>query len=77
MKPFRQLILEADVDGFIDKINTTKTIDGLDELESYYEKRKKERLVKDSADISVRDAIEGRRNEIKQEIIDIKNANKK
>lgn len=54
----------ADIQGFLDKINNSKTESGLDELKKYYDSRKKEVMVKDSDDITIRDAIDGRREEI-------------
>ena len=43
------------------KINACQTLDGLEELEKYYDKRSKETTLADSDDIIVRDALAGRR----------------
>lgn len=56
--------LSADITSFLDKINACKTEAGLDELKKYYEKRKKEVDIKPADDITIRDAIDGRREEI-------------
>lgn len=54
----------VDIASFLDKINNCKTEAGLDELKKYYVKRKKEVTIKDADDITIRDAIDGRREEI-------------
>lgn len=56
--------MSADITSFLDKINSAKTEAGLDELKKYYDKRKKEVEVKPADDITIRDAIDGRREEI-------------
>lgn len=52
------------IDTFMDKILNCKTKEGCDELEKFYNKRKKEVEVSDSEDIQIRDAIRGRKEEI-------------
>ncbi|QHJ79081.1 MAG: hypothetical protein [Caudoviricetes sp.] len=67
MKGIKDFITEAQtavIDGFMSKISSCQTIDGLKELESFYDKRKKEVGLSDSDDISVRDALKGRREEL-------------
>lgn len=64
MKTFEEIIYEASIDNFMAKINSCQTLDGMDELDKYYEKRVKEADIKDSDDISVRDALAGRRAEL-------------
>ncbi|AHI61105.1 UvsW-1 domain-containing protein [Lutimaribacter sp. EGI FJ00015] len=64
LKTFEQIIYEASIDNFMSKINSCQTLDGLKELEKYYEKRSKEAELADSDDISVRDALAGRRAEL-------------
>lgn len=59
-------IVEASIDDFMSKIKDCKTIEGLEELEEYYKSRSKETDVKDSDDIAIRDAIEGRKEELEQ-----------
>lgn len=59
-------IVEASIDDFMSKIRDCKTIEGLEELEEYYKSRSKETDVKDSDDIAIRDAIEGRKEELEQ-----------
>lgn len=54
----------VDISSFLDKINNCKTEAGLNELEKYYNQRKKEINIKPADDITIRDAIEGRREEI-------------
>ncbi|EFG4055736.1 ATP-dependent DNA helicase UvsW, partial [Escherichia coli] len=41
-----------------------QTLEGLEELEAYYKKRVKETELKDTDDISVRDALAGKRAEL-------------
>lgn len=65
MKSFKQLMHEAVVDGFMSKIQSAQTKEGVDELEKYYTARKKEVELKASDDISIRDAISGSRQELK------------
>ena len=64
MKSFEEIMYEASIEGFMAKIGSCQTIDGLKELESYYKKRSKEAELKDSDDISVRDALAGKRAEL-------------
>lgn len=70
MLSFKSFLKEqsASIEMVLGKINDAKTEDGLKELEKYYKKRQKEVEVGESDDITVRDAIEGRRAEIKAEI---------
>lgn len=64
MISFKRFLAEAVIDGFMNKIYSCNTMEGLDELEKYYEKRKKETDLKPSDDISIRDAIAGRRKQL-------------
>ncbi|HHB0793437.1 TPA: UvsW-1 domain-containing protein [Vibrio cholerae] len=61
---FKDFIREASIAGFMDKIRSCQTVEGLKELETYYSKRVKDVDLKDADDISIRDAIAGRREEI-------------
>lgn len=67
MKSFKQVVNEAAIDDFMNKVASCRTLDGLKELEGYYTKRVKEVDVDHSDDISMRDAIKGRREELKAE----------
>ena len=58
---YEAAIREATIDNFMSKINACQTLDGLEELEKYYDKRSKETTLADSDDIIVRDALAGRR----------------
>ena len=64
---FLEFIAEATITGFMQKVYACNTLEGLDELEAYYDKRKKEIELKDSDDISIRDAIAGRRKSLEEE----------
>ncbi|CST06467.1 ATP-dependent DNA helicase UvsW [Escherichia coli] len=64
MISFKRFLVEAAIDGFMSKIYSCNTIEGLNELEAYYEKRKKETELKPADDISIRDAIAGRRKQL-------------
>lgn len=64
MKSFEEIMYEASIEGFMSKISACQTMDGLKELEGYYKKRSKEAELKDSDDISVRDALAGKRAEL-------------
>lgn len=64
MKSFKEVIYEATIEGFMSKISSCQTLDGLKELEKYYNKRSKESELKDSDDISIRDALEGKKTEL-------------
>ncbi|QFR55818.1 hypothetical protein JC221_172 [Yersinia phage JC221] len=68
MKRFKELVYEAAVEDFMSKVATCRTMEGLKELETYYKKRVKEVDVAASDDISMRDAIKGRRDELKAEL---------
>lgn len=61
---FIDFIYEATIDGFMGKIGQCQTMDGIEELEKYYKKRSKEAELKDSDDISIRDALAGKRTEL-------------
>lgn len=67
MVTFKQFLYEAAIDKFMGKIYGCNTIEGLSELESYYETRKKEIELKPCDDISIRDAIAGRRKALEAE----------
>ena len=58
---YETTLREATIDNFMSKINACQTLDGLEELEKYYDKRSKETTLADSDDIIVRDALAGRR----------------
>ncbi|QQG32295.1 hypothetical protein CkP1_0201 [Citrobacter phage CkP1] len=60
---FKEFLYEATIDTFMSKISQCQTIEGLDELEAYYKKRVKEADLKDTDDISIRDALAGKRLE--------------
>lgn len=64
MKSFEEIMYEASIESFMSKIGSCQTMDGLKELEGYYKKRSKEAELKDSDDISVRDALAGKRAEL-------------
>ncbi len=61
---FKQFLYEASIDEFMGKIASCHTLEGLEELEAYYKKRIKETELKDTDDISVRDALAGKRAEL-------------
>lgn len=61
---FKTFLYEASIDSFMTKIGSCQTLDGLKELEGYYSKRAKEAELKDSDDISIRDALAGKRTEL-------------
>ncbi|QHR70620.1 RNA-DNA + DNA-DNA helicase [Escherichia phage CLB_P2] len=64
MKSFKEVIYEASIESFMSKISSCQTMDGLKELEKYYKTRSKEAELRDSDDISVRDALAGKRAEL-------------
>lgn len=64
MISFKDILIEASVETFMNKIRECQTLAGLDELEKYYSKRIKELEIKDTDDISIRDALEGKRLEL-------------
>ncbi|AIZ01971.1 hypothetical protein VR5_184 [Escherichia phage vb_EcoM-VR5] len=64
MKSFKEVIYEASIESFMSKISSCQTMDGLEELEKYYKTRSKEAELRDSDDISVRDALAGKRSEL-------------
>ena len=64
MKTFKEVIQEASIESFMAKIGSCQTMDGLEELEKYYKTRSKEAELRDSDDISVRDALAGKRSEL-------------
>ena len=64
IKSFQEIVYEASIEGFMSKIGSCQTLDGLKELDSYYKKRSKEAELKDSDDISIRDALAGKRTEL-------------
>lgn len=61
---FKQFLYEAAIEDFMSKVNSCQTLDGLSELEKYYKKRVKEADLKDSDDITIRDALAGKRSEL-------------
>jgi hypothetical protein len=64
MKTFKEVLEEAAIETFMGKIGSCQTMDGLKELEKYYKTRSKETELRDSDDISVRDALAGKRAEL-------------
>lgn len=64
IKSFEEVIYEASIETFMSKISGCQTLDGLKELEGYYKKRSKEAELQDSDDISIRDALAGKRSEL-------------
>lgn len=64
MISFKDILIEASVETFMNKIRECQTLAGLEELEKYYSKRIKELEIKDTDDISIRDALEGKRLEL-------------
>lgn len=64
IKSFQEIVYEASIEGFMSKIGSCQTLDGLKELDGYYKKRSKEAELKDSDDISIRDALAGKRTEL-------------
>lgn len=64
MLTFDQFLYEADIQDFMGKVTSCQTKDGLKELEKYYTKRSKEAELKDSDDITLRDALAGRKAEL-------------
>lgn len=68
MKSFKEIVYEAAIDDFMSKVASCRTIEGLKELETYYNKRVKEVDVVPSDDISMRDALKGRHEELKAEL---------
>lgn len=64
MKSFADILYEAAIEGFMAKIGSCQTLEGLKELEKYYKTRSKETELRDSDDISVRDALEGKKAEL-------------
>lgn len=64
---FKRFLVEASIDRFMSKIYSCNTKEGLDELEKYYEKRKKETELGEADDISIRDAIAGRRKQLEDD----------
>lgn len=68
MMSFKSFLKEAaSIENFLSKVTSAQTEEGLKELEGYYSKRMKEVEVGESDDITVRDAISGRREAIKAE----------
>lgn len=73
MKSFDYYVFETEevkkprvnVEGFLSKIEACRTVDGCNELEKFYKKRVKEVEISDAEDIQIRDAINGRREELK------------
>ena len=61
---FIDFVYEASIEGFMSKIGQCQTMDGIKELEAYYKKRSKEAELADSDDISIRDALAGKRSEL-------------
>lgn len=70
MKTIKELMAEAQaavIDTFMGKISSCQTLEGLKELEKFYNKRKKEVEICDTDDISIRDALKGRAESLKSE----------
>ena len=68
---FKQFLYEASIDEFMGKIASCHTLEGLEELDAYYKKRIKETELKDTDDISVRDALAGKRAELEGDDEDV------
>lgn len=64
MKNFEEFLYEADIQDFMGKVTSCQTKEGLKELEKYYIKRSKEAELKDTDDITLRDALAGRKAEL-------------
>ncbi|AWD90343.1 DNA helicase [Erwinia phage Cronus] len=64
MKNFEEFLYEADIQDFMGKVTSCQTKEGLKELEKYYTKRSKEAELKDTDDITLRDALAGRKAEL-------------
>jgi Zn/Cd-binding protein ZinT len=64
---FKEFLYEATIDTFMSKIAQCQTLEGLEELEAYYKKRVKEADLKDTDDISIRDALAGKRMEFESD----------
>lgn len=64
---FKEFLYEASIDTFMSKIAQCQTLEGLEELEAYYKKRVKDTELKDTDDISIRDALAGKRIEFESE----------
>lgn len=64
VKSFAEILKEASIESFMSKVNSCQTMDGLKELEKYYKTRSKEAEVGDSDDITMRDALAGRKAEL-------------
>lgn len=71
MIEFKQFLYEASIDEFMNKIASCQTLEGLEELEKYYKKRSKETELKDTDDISVRDALAGKRMQLEDDEDDV------
>lgn len=71
MIEFKQFLYEASIDEFMNKIASCQTLEGLEELEKYYKKRSKETELKDTDDISVRDALAGKRMQLEDDDDDV------
>ncbi|MGL6228710.1 MAG: UvsW-1 domain-containing protein [Culicoidibacterales bacterium] len=54
----------AAIGSFLDKVGNCQTLNGLDEFEAFYLKRRKEVSLLPSDDIQIRDAIAGRREQL-------------
>lgn len=70
MKSVKELMTEAQaavIDTFMNKIASCQTLEGLKELEKFYNSRKKEVELGDTDDISIRDALKGRAEALKSE----------
>lgn len=64
MQSYKEFLYEAAIEDFMGKVTSCQTLDGLKELEKYYTKRSKEAELKDTDDITLRDALKGRRAEL-------------
>lgn len=64
MLSYNEFLYEASIQDFMTKVTSCQTLDGLKELEKYYAKRSKEAELKDTDDITLRDALAGRRAEL-------------
>ena len=82
MKTFDSFMTEAEekarvaIEGFLDKVYNCKTVDGVGELEKFYDKRKNEVNISDSEDIQIRDALSGRKKELEMDLAAAKEGEK-
>ena len=59
--------LKVSIDSFVGKVLACKTLEGLDELEDFYLMRREKVSLEPTDDITIRDSINGRREELEPE----------